>query len=211
MLLRFSCATFLGLAAGSIVGTTDAFLAPTSVVGCRLATSTVILRADNVEDGDEEVSSGSERFRAMKAAAEAAKQERVIQPRAIDNPFLTPPPPTPAQPAADPSNLSVEEQAAMFREMMNAQQPPPASQAVNIPPTTRVAKTDRAGRPQGRNRDADQIANSSDVYFAQLKRDSTVRTLARIRGEDDTAEAVFEDDGIEELANLLQTNPYLKA
>merc|ERR1712238_459512 len=63
----------------------------------------------------------------------------------------------------------------------------------------------------GRNRDADMIANSSDLYFAQLKRDSTVRTIGRIRGEKDISEAVFEDEGIEQLQSLVQENPYLKS
>jgi hypothetical protein len=79
-----------------------------------------------------------------------------------------------------------------------------------IPQVQRVSKTDRAGRPVGRNRDADSIANTSDLYFAQLKRDSTVRTLARIRGEVEIAEKVFEDEGIKQLDDLLQKNPYLK-
>jgi hypothetical protein len=103
----------------------------------------------------------------------------------------------------------------MFREMMAAQQLggnaiPVAPVTTDIPQTQRVAKTDRAGRPVGRNRDADMIANTSDLYFAQLKRDSTVRTLARIRGEAEIAEKVFEDEGIEQLNQLLQKNPYLK-
>mmetsp|Transcript_15246 Transcript_15246/g.24705 ORF Transcript_15246/g.24705 Transcript_15246/m.24705 type:complete len:679 (-) Transcript_15246:110-2146(-) len=118
--------------------------------------------------------------------------------------------------AANPNELSVEEQARMFREMMAQQQG--GAPAVNTPvvpvaadvPVQRVAKTDRAGRPVGRNRDADTIANTSDLYFAQLKRDSTVRTLARIQGEDEVAEKVFEDEGIKQLDELLQKNPYLK-
>ena len=78
----------------------------------------------------------------------------------------------------------------------------------DIPVPARPSRPDP--RPAGRNRDADSIANTSDLYFAQLKRDSTVRGLARIRGDDETAQAIFEDEGIAQLEDLLHENPYLK-
>jgi hypothetical protein len=188
-------------------------------------------KAKGGDDEDEEDSgSGSSRFKDLLKAAQAAgggADEQRLFPRAIENPFLNPPPPIPTpqtpvfQPlAANPDELSVEEQARMFREMMAASQAgagvvPPVVPAVvaaaAIPDAPqRVAKTDRAGRPVGRNRDADTIANTSDLYFAQLKRDSTVRTIARIRGEEEMAEQVFADDGIKQLNDLLVKNPYLK-
>jgi hypothetical protein len=135
----------------------------------------------------------------MEAANSYQAAER--PPQTVENPFLNPPPP-PQLAARD--QLSIEDQARMFREMTQ-------QQSRSIPQgSQRTAKTDRAGRPVGRNRDADQIANTADVYFAQLKRDSTVRMLARQRGEEDIAQAVFADDGIKILDNLLQENPYLK-
>lgn len=106
----------------------------------------------------------------------------------------------------NPDELSVEEQARMFREMMAGNQSP----ASPPPAPARVAKEDRAGRPIGRNPDADKIANTSDLYFAQLKRDSTVRTIGRLRGDDEVSESVFKDEGIKELDSLLLANPYLK-
>lgn len=175
-------------------------------------------KADD-DDDEEEESSGSSRVKElMKVAQMGGGDETQRMPRAIENPFLNPPPPvTPSQPlAANPDELSVEEQARMFREMMAAQQQgggtaiPAAPIPAEIPQVQRVAKTDRAGRPVGRNRDADTIANTSDLYFAQLKRDSTVRTMARIRGEIEVAEKVFEDEGIKQLDDLLKKNPYLK-
>lgn len=132
------------------------------------------------------------------------------------------------------SNLSVEEQARLFREMMQnqqKQQPPPvfyppvapaplypsssfppmqqgsaASQkpAVGIPRGNNVAAD---GRRIGRNRDADAINNSADVYFAQLKRDSTIRNYARYSGDDDKANVPFGDPSISEIK--LHVNPYL--
>ena len=219
MLMRFSCATFLALA--GIAGT-DAFLAP-STTQSRVASLGVgswdnddFLSAlsgdgsnkpeDDKEEEEEVISQGGSRF---KSIMEAAKQQgggaaEEMRPVSIENPFLNP---TPSQPT-NPDDLSVEEQARMFREMM--QQGGGQPQAPQYQPPKRVAKTDRAGRPVGRNRDADQIANTADLYFAQLKRDSTVRTLQRIRGEHDEAEQVFADEGIKELDGLLQKNPYLQ-
>lgn len=185
---------------------------------------------DDTNYDQEEVSQGSEssRFRElMKAAKLAGGAERQQHfPRAIDNPFLNPPPavattpqqqPLPYVASGNPADLSVEEQARMFREMMAQQQQPAGGAggqqqlgAVLPPPPPRVAKTDRAGRPVGRNRDADSIANTADLYFAQLKRDSTVRTMARLRGDDDVAGQVFADEGIKQLDDLLQKNPYLQ-
>jgi hypothetical protein len=213
MLMKFSCAAFLALAS---VGETQAFL-PLSVQKSKAAPLKLMGRGwdnDNFleglsgdgseskkpeKDAEEEVSTGGTRFKEIMEAAKSQAAER--PPVSVENPFLNPPPPPQL---ADRTELSVEEQARMFRELMEQQsnKAPQASQ--------RVSKTDMAGRPVGRNRDADQIANTADVYFAQLKRDSTVRMLARMRGEDDVADAVFADDGIEVLNNLLAQNPYLQ-
>lgn len=111
----------------------------------------------------------------------------------------------PAAPAAAPSedDLSVQEQAQLFQKFMNMQQQGgEANQPASAP--------QKPGKKVGRNRDADTIANTADVYFAQLKRDSTVRTIARYEGDDDTANAVFEDEGVKDLENVIKTNPYLK-
>jgi hypothetical protein len=167
--------------------------------------------------GDEEVGQGGSRFQEIMDAAKAGKEEADQPPKPVDNPFLTPPPS--AQPATatatetppvDPDNLSVEEQAAMFRKLMGRSQTGISADPVpyTAPPST--TKDPRGGRPVGRNRDADSIANASDLYFAQLKRDSNVRVVARINGEEDRSEAVFEDPGIEDLKELLHENPYLK-
>jgi hypothetical protein len=185
------------------------------------------------QDDEDEVSVGSEssRFKELMKAAKMAGGQQHHIPRPIENPFLNPPPPPVIQQqqqslpfvaaiGGDPSTLSVEEQARMFREMMarsqqqqqqqEQQQPSQQLGAMLPPPPPRVSKTDRAGRPVGRNRDADSIANTADLYFAQLKRDSSVRTIARLRGENDVAEQVFADEGIKQLDELLQKNPYLQ-
>jgi hypothetical protein len=232
MLLKFSVATILALAAGA-----DAFVSPAS--NLRATSLSVGDAWDNEEflkslvppndgdayekgkdatnygpgKGDIEESQGGSRFKEIMDAAKAAEAEVDQPPKPVDNPYIKPAPP--AQPATatapppmDPEQLSVEDQAAMFRQLMGRSQTGISADPVpyTAPPST--TKDSRGGRPVGRNRDADSIANSSDLYFAQLKRDSNVRIVARINGED--SESVFEDEGIEELKGLLHANPYLQ-
>ena len=64
------------------------------------------------------------------------------------------------------------------------------------------------GRKIGRNRDADVVANTSDAYFARLKRDSTTRNYARYAGDDVKANDVFHDPEISKIH--APTNPYLE-
>jgi len=218
--MKFSVFTVLALDSTVRIG--DAFVSPTrkyrsTEIGMDKSFIDALSPPSGDDDGDsgdanEDDNQSSSRFRQLMKLAKEEEQNRSssMQPsgRAIENPFLNPPSTTPAlnQLPANPDELSVEEQARMFREMMAGNQIP----ASPPPPPMRTAKTDRAGRPLGRNPDADKIANTSDLYFAQLKRDSTVRTLGRQRGDNTISEAVFEDDGIKELDNLLLTNPYLK-
>jgi hypothetical protein len=64
------------------------------------------------------------------------------------------------------------------------------------------------GRKIGRNKDSDAINNSADVYFAQLKRDSSTRNQARYSGNADVADAVFSDPAIHEIKLIV--NPHLE-
>jgi len=219
--MRFTFSTVLALS--TYVRNSDAFLSP----ALKVRTMEIHMDQNFIDalsppsegdnsDGDEvneDGGQGSNRFKEMLNLAKQAEQSRSSSmqagPRAIDNPFLNPPSSTPAsiQLPGNPDDLSVEEQARMFREMMAGNQSPASDPP---PPPRRVSREDTAGRPVGRNPDADKIANTSDLYFAQLKRDSTVRTIGRIRGDDDVSEAVFKDDGIKELSGLLLSNPYLQ-
>jgi len=204
--MRFSISAVLAL--GTAVRNSDAFLSPT------LKTRTTAIHMDkdfldalspqSGDDNSEEKDdgSGSSRFRElMKLAKESGQSDASSMQPAIDNPFLSQ---TPLP--ANPDGLSVEEQARMFREMMADKQ----GFASPPPPTKVNREADRAGRPVGRNKDADKIANTSDLYFAQLKRDSTVRTIGRYSGDEGVSEAVFEDDGIQELDDLFLENPFLQ-
>ena len=204
--MRFSISAVLAL--GTAVRNSDAFLSPT------LKTRTTAIHMDkdfldalspqSGDDNSEEKDdgSGSSRFRElMKLAKGSGQSDASSMQQAIDNPFLSQ---TPLP--ANPDGLSVEEQARMFREMMADKQ----GFASPPPPTKVNREADRAGRPVGRNKDADKIANTSDLYFAQLKRDSTVRTIGRYSGDEGVSEAVFEDDGIQELDDLFLENPFLQ-
>ena len=174
--------------------------------------------------GEHDDSQGGSRFKAMMEAAQKLKAadppnrgSPPINPYAA-NPFappsianVAPPPPLPINPE-DAENLSVEEQAALFRQMMEQRQkqgattyspPPPA-------PPTMIGGLDAKGRKIGRNRDTDTIANTSDLYFAQLKRDSSVRNMARIQGDEEFADKVFADPSVKQLEVELKENPYLQ-
>ncbi|GFH52492.1 hypothetical protein CTEN210_08968 [Chaetoceros tenuissimus] len=82
-------------------------------------------------------------------------------------------------------------------------------QATPPPPQKKYVKDEQGNidpkqfLPSGNNKDAYEITNPADVYLAQLKRDSTVRTEARKRGDVETANQVFEDVGVKALNNLL--------
>lgn len=109
-----------------------------------------------------------------------------------------PPPPYPYPPYPYPPPDPNNPYAAAYP-------PPPQSQA---PPEPN--KSTQVGKPVGRNRDADQIANAADLYFAQLKLDSTIRAKAFHAGDYDTSNAAFEDDRVKKLADALKDNPYIQ-
>ena len=155
---------------------------------------------------EEEATQGGKRFREMMEKAQQGGAPRM--------PPMPPPQMPPVNPAAmDPSSMSVEEQAALFRQMMAQQQQQPAAYP---PPATyppQQAYAAPQAKPQddrraGRNRDADAIVNTSDVYFAQLKRDSTIRNYARYSGDEDTANQVFGDPSIKQIE--MHVNPYIQ-
>lgn len=222
-------------------------------------------------DPREESSQGGSKFRELMARASKQSEGTTRQGLAYD------PPPQPQQtrPSANHGNtahgggnvsippnamdLSIEQQAALFRQMMMEKQdqlqqqnpysqemaqfekqqqqqerkmkdpyqtapprvygPPPdlrnpyAQQQYQAPPPEdknyREYGTGYDGRRIGRNKDAETVSNSADVYFAQLKRDSTSRNYARYAGDDEVANQVFHDPKIQEI--YVPENPYRKA
>lgn len=224
--MRLPLALLIAQSAG-LFRASEAF-APASLIKFQLRPTT-ILRADAADDEvpsddvdgaelsddmkeklkeEDETFGGGSRFKAMMEKAQAGA---TASPRSLKNPFAENPfagieglDPA-ASPASAPlptafDSMTVEQQAELFRAMMQGQQmAPPAPGPTRTKPDRKV----------GRNRDADAIQNTSDVYFAQLKRDSTVRGIARIRGDDEKANAVFQDEKIEELKNMISENPHL--
>jgi len=71
----------------------------------------------------------------------------------------------------------------------------------SITPTT-VNPKDFIPRGSG-NKDACDITNPADVYLAQLKRDSAVRSEARKKGDMETANKPFEDFGVKAIGDIL--------
>jgi hypothetical protein len=170
------------------------------------------IKRDNDAEG---ASGGGARFQQM---LQRAQQQAPSRPPPLPPPQVTPPS-SPAGGSALPAgfeNLSVEAQAALFRQLMMTPNPatddaPPAQWPPAPgprPPATGQAAMSADGRRIGRNRDADAIVNTSDVYFAQLKLDSSTRNQARYSGDSETADAVFANPAIKEIA--LHTNPYLE-
>ena len=62
----------------------------------------------------------------------------------------------------------------------------------------------------GYNSDAYTMSNTADVYFAQLKQDSKVRKMARLSGDLETANKVFNDDSVKSIGDNWNQNPYTK-
>ena len=116
------------------------------------------------------------------------------------------------------AGLSVEDQARLYREFFYVQQQKkkaPQQQAQKAPvsmgstaDTYLEAGIGFDGKKIGSNRDADAISNASDVYFAQLKRDSTTRNIARYSGDHTKANDVFHDPAIQDIK--APVNPYLE-
>lgn len=120
------------------------------------------------------------------------------------------------------ATLSVEEQARLYREFFFVQQQktktiqPQQRKQQQSSPVSMGSSPDNYleagigfdGKKIGSNRDADAISNASDVYFAQLKRDSTTRNLARYSGDNTKANEVFHDPAIQDIK--APVNPYLE-
>jgi len=89
--------------------------------------------------------------------------------------------------------------------------PPPTAGFAPPPPqppqqTQSKDKTARDYLPpaiDGRNSDLYEIANTADVYLAQLKRDTAVRNWAREDGDLDKANQPFQEEGVQAIGTLL--------
>ena len=136
---------------------------------------------------------------------------------------MTPPAPPPPPTFADPMPMPIQaapQAAAQVPQTPPPTTPPPTTtppQAAEQAPTQRqMSQTegvandadpksvhDYLPKRAGGNNDAYEVNNAADVYFAQLKRDSYVRTEARKNGDLETANAPFAEVGVVALGGLL--------
>jgi len=124
-------------------------------------------------------------------------QFSVANPQAAAS-MTMPPPPTPP----DFSGGAVAAPAAPVAAAPVAAVPPPVAAAPADPEALKNVDP-KEFVPMGGNKDAYEITNPADVYLAQLKRDSNVRTEARKRGDMEVANAPFADFGVKAIGNIL--------
>jgi hypothetical protein len=174
------------------------------------------------DDEKEEASQGGSRFRELMMRAQDVQPTTPSPPQPtfsfVDDAAITPP--SSIMTPEELANLSTEEQARLYREFFYVQQQnkqqqqshqstaPNYKSIGSTPDNYLQAGYGFDGRKIGRNRDSDAVSNSGDVYFAQLKKDSTTRNLARYSGDDAKANAIFHDPSIQEI--VAPVNPYLE-
>jgi len=171
------------------------------------------------EDEKEEASQGGSRFRELMMRAQDVQPTTPSPPQPtysfVDDAAITPP--SSIMTPEELANLSTEEHARLYREFFYVQQQNKQQQQQTTAPSKSIGSTPDNylqsgygfdGRKMGHNRDSDAVSNSGDVYFAQLKKDSTTRNLARYSGDDAKANAIFHDPSIQEI--VAPVNPYLE-
>jgi len=123
---------------------------------------------------------------------------------------MTPPPPPPPPPTfteqmpqqqAVPQVPQQQYQVPVPQEQYNTPQPQQQPNQSNESDGTKTVY-DYLPTRAGGNKDAYEVNNSADVYFAQLKRDSTLRTEARKRGDLETANSPFAEEGVKALGGF---------
>lgn len=120
---------------------------------------------------------------------------------------MQPPPMPQFNPNPVVSQLSSEAQMQTPNQVPN-QSPVPVQPTPSIPLVPKDADPSQLNPADflpkaSNNRDAYEISNPADVYFAQLKRDSAVRSIARRSGDLETANTPFADVGVQALKNFL--------
>jgi len=183
------------------------------------------------QDDREDSSQGGSRFRALMERARDQEQTRKQNPLVVayggnNNPYgnaaaapdtTSSTPPSSIMTPEEIANLSIDEQARLYREFFYVQQKEKSGQQNSISDSKSIGSTSSNylgagigfdGRKIGQNKDTLAISNAADVYFAQLKRDSTTRNLARYSGDNLKANEVFHDPAIQDIK--APVNPYLE-
>ncbi len=125
---------------------------------------------------------------------------------------MTPPPPPPPPPTFNEQMPQQTLPQQQYQAPMPQQEAPqqqynaPQQQQQPEPQVQPIESNDNGGTPKsihdylpqraGGNKDAYEVNNPADLYFAQLKRDSTIRTEARKRGDLETANSPFTEEGV---------------
>ena len=170
-------------------------------------------------DDMEEASQGGSRFRELIEKARE-KHDQQQQQQQIPLPPLQIPPSS-IMTEEEIANLSIDEQARLYRELFYVHQHNSNDNNNKENQKSIGSTTDNYlengvygfdGKKIGRNRDVETISSEADVYFAKLKRDSTSRNIARYSGDDQTANTILLRDGDPSLFDdiTFETNPYLR-
>jgi len=171
---------------------------PTDDIEGAILTEEMKAKAKASHNEEEEASQGGSKFRAMIERGKHVQQSGTV-PVGLGVQQVQMP--------AYAKDLPFEEYTRLYNEMAwrqnNALRLAGPQQAY-LPPGTGID-----GRKIGRNRDSEVISNEADAYFARLKRDSTLRVLARHSGDDVTANSVLNDPSIADI-KAPELNPYLK-
>ena len=181
---------------------------------------------------DEENPMGGEMFRKMMEKAQQGpnRPSSVAEAYPTDSPPAAPQPAAPTTASAADPMVYYQQQLVAWQQQMTAfaqlsaanpeaaaqmtmpppPPPPPGLGAAPVQaqqPTTPTNPEDLTPAdyvPKGSgNKDVYEIQNTADVYFAQLKRDSSVRQRARNDGDDNVANSVFGDVGVKALNNYI--------
>lgn len=162
---------------------------------------------ERIKNQNEQIEStgGADGGEMYKKLLERAEQQKRVQ---AQRPVAQPPPSASQGLPDNFASLTVEQQAALFRELMLNQNNPMQSAPLTEESMERRTTPSKDDKRFGRNRDADAIVNSSDVYLTQLKLDSTSRLRARYSGDDEKANQVFHDPRIQGIK--MHVNPYLE-
>jgi hypothetical protein len=169
----------------------------------------------------EGASQGGSRFRELMTRAENQQVARRSNPQPTQT--ITP---TMVMTSEEIANLSIDQQARLYREFYHTQQEQQKqhdfssggqrqqqqrnSKSIGSTSTNYLQKGIYGfdGKKIGHNKDIDAISNTSDEYFARLKRDSTTRNIARYSGDTNKANDIFHDPSIADINVVV--NPYLQ-
>ena len=194
---------------------------PTEDIAGATFTAEMRAKAKLSHTDQEGASQGGSRFRELMTRAENQQVARRSNPQPTQT--ITP---TMVMTPEEIARLSIDQQARLYREFYHTQQEQQKqhdfssggqrqqqqrnSKSIGSTSTNYLQKGIYGfdGKKIGHNKDIDAISNTSDEYFARLKRDSTTRNIARYSGDTNKANDIFHDPSIADINVVV--NPYLQ-